>query len=159
MDARHTRLAAALAAAWEAEVVSGKTLVALAEVVSAPAVRGRLMVLAAFCRAHASRLLARLSAMGRGPLPVPPDEVWIEGDLAQALGQEAEAARASAKRYGALAEVARAQADYSSAWVCELNSAEEEDRANELSRLCQGELRQGDTALYDGLELSTPGPG
>jgi len=135
MDARHTRLAAAMAAAWEAELTSAKTLVAAAEQASDPEVRGRLMVLSAFCRAHASRLIARLAAMGRGPLPVPPDEVRIEEDLAAVVVQEAGVARAAARRYGALAEAARARADYSSAWVCELNGVEEEDRASELGRI------------------------
>ena len=99
--------------------------------------KARLLVLAAFCRAHASRLLARLSAMGRGPLPVPPDEVEVEGDVRIALRAESVAARASAARYEDMAETARMQADYSSAWVCELNRAEEEDRANELLRLSE----------------------
>src|SRR5579884_3867649 len=120
MDPRHSRLAASLAAAWEAEVTSSKALVAAAEQAKDARVRGRLMVLSAFCRAHASRLLARLSAMGRGPLPVPPDEVRLEEEVATVVASEAAAARASAKRYGALAEAARTQADYSSAWVCEL---------------------------------------
>jgi hypothetical protein len=135
MDARHTRLAAAMAAAWEAELISAKTLVAAAERASDPEVKGRLMVLSAFCRAHASRLIARLAAMGRGPLPVPPDEIRIEEDLASVVVQETVAARASARRYGALAEAARAHADYSSAWVCELNGVEEEDRALELGKI------------------------
>ena len=72
MGARHGRLAAALAAAWEAELVSAKTLTVIAERSQDVRLKARLLVLAAFCRAHASRLLARLSAMGRGPLPVPP---------------------------------------------------------------------------------------
>lgn len=138
MGARHTRLAAALAAAWEAEVVSARTLTELAERMSDPRVGARLRVLAAFCRAHASRLLARLAALGRGPLPVPPECCVIEvDDLGAALRREAAFARICAHRYETLAQVARSQADLSSAWVCELNRTEEEDRALELLRLAE----------------------
>jgi hypothetical protein len=137
MGARHTRLAAALAAAWEAEVVSARTLTELAERVSDPRVGARLRVLAAFCRAHASRLLARLAALGRGPLPVPAELLVEVDDVASALRKEAAFARICAHRYEALAQVARNQADLSSAWVCELNRTEEEDRALELSRLAE----------------------
>ncbi len=81
MGSRHTRLAAALAAAWESEVVSARTLALLAERTHEAHVKARLMVLAAFCRAHASRLLARLSSLGRGPLPVPPEEISVTADF------------------------------------------------------------------------------
>jgi bacterioferritin (cytochrome b1) len=137
MGSRHSRLAAALAAAWEAEVVSARILSELADRAGDVRLKARLLVLAAFCRAHASRLLARLSAMGRGPMPVPPEELEIEPDLRLALAHEAAAARNAAQRYEEMAETARAHADYSSAWVCELNRAEEEDRASELGRLAQ----------------------
>ncbi len=146
MGTRHSRLAAALAAAWEAEVVSAKTLTTIAETCGDVRLKARLLVLAAFCRAHASRLLARLSAMGRGPLPVPPEEIDVHPDLRQALQEEALSARSSAARYEEMAEAARMQADYSSAWVCELNRAEEEDRAAELTKLAEGALPAEDTA-------------
>ena len=138
MGARHTRLAAALAAAWEAEVVSARTLAALGERFSDPRLKARMRVLSSFCRAHASRLMARLSALGRGPLPVPPEEVEADGDLAELLRREAVAARTAAMRYATMADLARSQADLSSAWVCELNRSEEEDRAAELLELARG---------------------
>lgn len=138
MGARHTRLAAALAAAWEAEVVSARTLAALGERFADPRLKARMRVLSSFCRAHASRLMARLSALGRGPLPVPPEDVEVEGDLAEMLRREAIAARTAALRYATMADLARSQADLSSAWVCELNRSEEEDRASELLELSQG---------------------
>lgn len=144
---RHSRLAAALAAAWEAELVSAKTLSAIAEKCRDVRVRARLLVLAAFCRAHASRLLARLSAMGRGPMPVPPEAIEVDGDLRRLLAEEAAAARSSAARYEEMAETARQQADYSSAWVCELNRAEEEDRASELARLADGAVAASEGAV------------
>lgn len=137
MGSRHTRLAAALAAAWESEVVSARTLAALADRTDEPHIKARLMVLAAFCRAHASRLLARLSSLGRGPLPVPPEELPTTADFRAALLKEAHFAKVSAQRYETMAELARREADLSSAWVCELNRSEEEDRGNELLKLAQ----------------------
>lgn len=138
MGARHTRLAAALAAAWESEVVSARRMTMLAERLADSRGRARLMVLAAFCRAHASRLLARLAALGRGPLPVPPEELTLDEDTVLELRREAAFARASAARYEVTAELARQHADLSSAWVCELNRTEEQDRARELLTLAEG---------------------
>ena len=138
MGARHTRLAAALAAAWESEVVSARRMTMLAERLGDSRGRARLMVLAAFCRAHASRLLARLAALGRGPLPVPPEEISLDGDTVLELRREGAFARASAARYESTAELARQHADLSSAWVCELNRTEEQDRARELFALAEG---------------------
>jgi hypothetical protein len=138
MGARHTRLAAALAAAWESEVVSARRMTMLAERLGDSRGRARLMVLAAFCRAHASRLLARLAALGRGPLPVPPEEILLEEDTVLELRREGAFARASAARYESTAELARQHADLSSAWVCELNRTEEQDRARELFALAEG---------------------
>lgn len=140
MGARHTRLAAALAASWESEIVSARRMSALAERVGDARARARLMVLAAFCRAHASRLLARLAALGRGPLPVPPEEIELDPDLVLELRREGAFARASAARYESTAELARQHADLSSAWVCELNRTEEQDRARELFALAEGAL-------------------
>ncbi|WP_395847478.1 hypothetical protein [Cystobacter fuscus] len=100
--------------------------------------RARLMVLAAFCRAHASRLLARLAALGRGPLPVPPEDITLDDDTVRELRREGAFARASAARYEATAELARQHADLSSAWVCELNRTEEQDRSRELLALAEG---------------------
>ena len=138
MGARHTRLAAALAAAWESEVVSARRMTMLAERLGDSRGRARLMVLAAFCRAHASRLLARLAALGRGPLPVPPEEIFLDEDTVRELRREGSFARASAARYEATAELARQHADLSSAWVCELNRTEEQDRSRELLALAEG---------------------
>jgi len=98
------------------------------------------MVLAAFCRAHASRLLARLAALGRGPLPVPPEDVEVGEDLAHELRKEGVFARTAAARYESTAEMARQHADLSSAWVCELNRTEEQDRSRELLTLAEGVL-------------------
>jgi bacterioferritin (cytochrome b1) len=137
MGGRHSRLAAALAAAWEAEVVAARVMTAVADKAAEPGLRARLLVLAAFSRAHASRLLARLASLGRGPLPVPPDEVEVQQSVVEALRAEAASARQCAIRYEAMAAFARSSADVSTAWVCELNRAEEDDRASELSRLAE----------------------
>jgi len=138
MGSRHSRLAAALAAAWEAEVVAARAMTLLADRSHDPRVRARLLVLAAFSRAHASRLLARLASLGRGPLPVPPAELVLADDWQQALQFEATNARGAASRYNSMASLARNEGDLSTAWVCELNRAEEEDRAGELVRLAVG---------------------
>jgi len=137
------RLAAALAAAWEAEVTAAQRMAALAERVLAPPLRSRLLVLSAFSRAHACRLLARLSTNGRGPLPVPaPDDDPPPGPL-EALAEEARRAKDAANRYRAAADVARKLGDLSSAWVCELNGTEEGDRAAQLLAMAR-ELEQSD---------------
>jgi hypothetical protein len=115
-------------------------MTALAERVGDPRARARLMVLAAFCRAHASRLLARLAALGRGPLPVPSEDVEVGEDLALELRKEGVFARTAAARYESTAEMARQHADLSSAWVCELNRTEEQDRSRELLTLAEGVL-------------------
>ncbi|MFL5321491.1 MAG: hypothetical protein ACJ790_17650 [Myxococcaceae bacterium] len=138
------RLAAALAAAWEAEVVSARRLSAAAERAPTPADKARLLVLAAFCRAHASRLVARLSTMGRCPLPVPPEDVDVDDDPAIELKSQAHTARHAAARYDTLAESSRAQADVSSAWVCELNRAEEAELAEELEIMALLHRREGE---------------
>lgn len=144
MGARHSRLAAAMAAAWEAEVISARRLTAFAERVEEPGARARLLVLAAFCRAHASRVLARLAALGRGPLPVPPEDVTSDQEtVIEGIHREIAAARAGSHRYRSMAEVARSQSDLSTAWVCELNRAESDDLAIELSRLLEGRLTRG----------------
>jgi hypothetical protein len=135
MSSQPRRLSAALAAAWEAEVNAARTLSALGESLGDPNLRARLLVLAAFCRAHAARLLSRLSTMGRCPLPVPVEYVTLEADVAGMLGREAELARTRAHRYHALASLARAESDMSSAWVCELNRIEEEELSSELGKL------------------------
>jgi hypothetical protein len=128
----HRRLSAALAAAWEAEVTAAQRMTAVAERVPITAIRSRLLVQSAFCRAHACRLLARLSTHGRGPLPVPELPAEPSPVVTEALVEEARMARDSAARYGVAAELARQQGDLSSAWVCELNGTEETERATQL---------------------------
>ena len=132
-----TRLTAALAAAWEAEMRSVLTLEKLAERAPDVRTRSRLGALAAGCQAHASRLLARMAAIGGGPLPVPPDDIALAEGFAEAVRAEAERTRDSAERYGAMANLARKAMDPSAAWVCELNRTEELDRAFELAELAQ----------------------
>jgi len=141
MSERHTRLAAALAASWEEELLTSQRFSHLAERFANPSARARLMVMSSFCRAHASRLLARLAAMGRGPLPVPSE--IREGDalsIRVAVQFEKMALKAHAIRYQQMAEEARIKADLSSAWVCELNLRAALDMAAEMDGLVEEEL-------------------
>ena len=134
MERGETRLRAALAAAWEAEVISARRLQSMAE--RAPLRdRARLLALAAFCRSHAARIVARLSTLGSCPLPVPPDGVELDPDASRELRAHARCARRAAARYAALADASRARSDVSSAWVCELNRAEEVELAEALEGL------------------------
>jgi len=134
MERAETRLRAALAAAWEAEVVSARRLQFMAE--RAPSRdRPRLLALAAYCRSHAARIVARLSTLGSCPLPVPPEGVDLDPDPARELRTQARCARRAAARYASLAEASRARSDISSAWVCELNRAEEVELAETLEGL------------------------
>ena len=125
-------------------MTAAQRMSALADRVPGAAFRSRLLVQSAFCRAHACRLLARLSTQGRGPLPVPevPDEP--PPVAAEALLSEARLARDSAARYGAAAELARQQGDLSSAWVCELNGTEETERATQLMAMAREVQHQTD---------------
>jgi hypothetical protein len=135
MERSESRLRAALAAAWEAEVISARRLQTAAEEAAHGADRARLLMLAAFCRSHAARIVARLSTLGSCPLPVPPEQVPSDPDLSRELRRQARAARHAAARYAALAEASRAREDISSAWVCELNRAEEAELAEALEGL------------------------
>lgn len=110
---------------WEAELLVARSLSAIAEGEQQPR-KARLLVLAAFARAHASRLLGRVSAMGRGPLPVEDGSTLDFASVVPVL-------RHMAERYAQLAEDSRNFADLSSAWVCELNRAECEDAIRELT--------------------------
>jgi hypothetical protein len=132
-----SHLTATLAAAWEAELVSSRKLALAAERLTLSQPRARLVILAAFCRAHASRLMGRLSARGRTPLPVPPEDVEVLGDLPTALKRESTVARLAAKKYEQMAQLARRDSDFSTAWVCELNRCEEEERSVELAQLAE----------------------
>ncbi|MFP2963607.1 hypothetical protein ACLEPN_39210 [Myxococcus sp. 1LA] len=64
----------------------------------------------------------------------------MDPDTLLELRREGAFARASAARYETTAELARQQADLSSAWVCELNRTEEQDRSRELLALAEGAL-------------------
>lgn len=141
MKETRSRLTAALAASWEGEMLCILALETLSERAPTPRTRSRLLAFAAGCQAHASRLLARMAARGGGPLPVPPDELALSESFSAAVGEEAERARHAAERYAAMAGLARKLMDPSAAWICELNRAEELDRAHELVELASQSLR------------------
>lgn len=135
---RHGPLAAQLAVLWEASVYAGRCHIALAEVVGDARCRARLMVLAAFSRAHASRLLAHLAGMGRGPLPVPREETPAIGtDIVGALRAAAADAATLERRFARCFEAATTANDLSAAWLCRLNETEERDAARELAAMAR----------------------
>jgi len=157
MGGLQTRLAAALAAAWEAEVLSQRVMTELAEQVADRRNRGRLLVLSAVCQAHASRLLGRLASLGAGPLPVPPEDLELPPRVSEALRKEGLRARCSAVRYAQVAETCRRLNDPAAAWVCELNRAEEEDRSAELLAMGERITISGEDRLIDPDQLAQPG--
>lgn len=138
-DLRHSKVAVHLAVAWQAEHESAQRLKLLAGLFQGRD-KARISVLGAFRRANASRLLSRLAAMGRGPLPVP-REVQLLADTASALEAEAQILTTLRVRYEEFAETAREHADLSSAWVFELGRPEAGDAARELAAIAES-LRQ-----------------
>lgn len=119
-------------------------MVELAERMTDKQMRARLMVLAAFCRAHASRLLGRLAEM-EVPVKVllAPTRPLCD-DLAEALRREGRVANTMVMRYTEWAEQARRHNDLLTAWVYELNRTEELDRGRELLQLA-AQLTRGDS--------------
>lgn len=137
-NARKTR--GLLAALWGAEMHAAERMKALGEATEHGRQRARLLVLAAFHRAHASRLYARLAAMGRPILPVPDAPQGFgtpEQEMRHLLGLN----EALAERFGPVAQMCRDAADLSSAWVCELNRTEALDAAGELRRMLEPERK------------------
>lgn len=142
MGSIRSRLAASLAAGWEAEMLAILAMEKLAEQATGQT-RTRLLAMAATCQAHASRLLGRLAALGGAPLPVPPDDIDLPAHPAEAMRQEAARAQFAAERYSSMANIARKAVEPAAAWVCELNRQEELDRARELLELAQRVETQG----------------
>jgi len=165
MGTRHTRLAAALSAAWVAELDTGRHLSALAgRAQSAGEYRrcARVSILAAFCRGHARRLLDRLAAMGRGPLPIPAEAVEAGPDVAAGLLADADFGARLQERYEQLAQLAREHCDLSSAWVCDLNRAEWEGMVRELRAMAEPPRplagRKADVIIIDDPLVETGDP-
>lgn len=102
-------------------------LISLSEQENDARKKARLLVMAAFFKAHGQRLEARLNSMGCKITLLPDLELKVT-----TITREAEICLIAAKVYGELADLSRKCADYSSAWVCELNRAECEDSAKEL---------------------------
>jgi hypothetical protein len=134
---RHGYLVALLAALWEAETSAALYRVALAERLSCPRLRARVMVLAAFSRAHASRIMARLTALGRGPLPVEPEGPAVGSDVGRALLAASAASTLRAERAARAHDHAVKAGDLSSSWVLALNRTEDIDAAKELAAMAQ----------------------
>lgn len=134
MNTKFQKHRGAMASYWEAEVLAARRMTALAERLDVPRTRARVMVLAAFHRAHASRLLARLAALGRGPLPVPHLEL-TPGTVEQEFSHLIALNEVLSERYLKAAAECRLGSDLSSAWVCELNRTETLDALKELKSL------------------------
>lgn len=128
------RLQALLAVAGRDSAEEARRMTALAERMGDPRIRARLMVLAAFCRAHSSRCLNRLDEAKVGMRCL--SEATEGGMHAMpTLRQEAQSARALAARFEGMAALAREAGDMSTAWVCALNQTEEEDRFRILTAM------------------------
>lgn len=154
-DGRHAPHVVKLAVLWEQSVVTARTMDAIAEAHPDAKARAKLRVLGAFARAWASRLLARLSACGRGPLLVPRqvDEVLPE-EVHRRLLSEADFAQQLAGVFEAVAAESRPKADLSSAWVCELCRTEALDMSRELTSLALAEaVAKGKALVQEELTL------
>lgn len=99
--------------------------------------RAYVAVQAAFCRAHAARIGARLQQLKATLMPCAAEAPPVGGDRYAALRREARLAREFASRFEDLAEMAREHADLSTAWACDLSRTEELDRALILVELAQ----------------------
>lgn len=135
-DPKARRLQALLAVAGRDSAEEARRMTALAERMSDPRIRARLMVLAAFCRAHSSRCLNRLgeTKVGVRCLAV---ASTCETQTLPTMRQEAQSARALAARFEGMAALAREAGDMSTAWVCALNQTEEEDRFRILTEMAK----------------------
>ena len=131
-DARRVRaLASAL---WEAEITQARMLSSWADTTRSQTARARVLVLASLHRLHASRLLARMAALGRAPIPVPHDPPALFS-----LSDCASMPRAMAERCENLKEAAAPCADLSTGWVADLNRTENFDSYRELAMLAEAE--------------------
>lgn len=130
------KLQAALARMWADSAEAATRLEALADLEAGNARRKAWVTMqAAFCRAHASRINARLRDAKLPLVPCIAPVPDMAGERREVLLQEAALARAFARRFERIGELARAEADLSTAWVCELNRTEELDRARILTEL------------------------
>lgn len=122
-----------LAALYEGALSAAARIRLLTERHSDARTRVRLSVQHAFCRAQANRLKVRLDALGAiYTSQLTAADTIASVTLLRALHWELAFTEVMAERSRAAAELARQQADLSSAWVCELNRTEEQDRAREL---------------------------
>lgn len=128
---RHTRLAAVLSSMWGACIIDARTLAAWAVRCPHDNIRARVLNVAGVRRAHASRLLARLAALGRGPLPVP-----MEAPTSlPSLSASAAMARTLATICERADKMAVEHEDLSTAWVFRLMRTECIDGALELNAI------------------------
>ena len=133
------KLHAALAGMWAESRGAALRLDALAAMeAEGSRRRAEVAIQAAFCRAHAARIHARLQQVKAMLMPCAAEVAPVSGDRCAALRREARLAKDFASQFEDLAELAREHADLSTAWVCDLNRTEEIDRSRILLELAQG---------------------
>lgn len=134
---QHRELYVKFAVLYESAYISDHTMRALAERMNDNLIRTRLTILSSFCRAHSQRLMFRMLALSSNRVVVPalPEEYVLGQDVISELKREAANASMHCAYYVEVAKLARQSADISSTGVCELNRAEEMDRARELRYL------------------------
>lgn len=140
------RLREGLSFEWRAERHTEAILFGTGGARPSPELGSRLFELAAAARARRARLERRLRALGAGPrlAAVPPLLDRTDEAIEVALAST----RASADRYGALAELARRLADPETAFACELNRIGAEESALVLEGLLALEVdRQAKAGL------------
>lgn len=131
---QHRELYVKFAVLYESACISDRTMRALAERMNDNLIRTHLTILSSFCRAHSQRLMSRMQALSSNRVVVPalPEEYVLGQDVISELKREAANASMHCVYYVEVAKLARQSADISSTGVCELNRAEEKDRALEL---------------------------
>lgn len=150
------RLKEGLSFEWRAEWHAEVLLEGLADAAAAIEQRSRLDELAAAARTRRTRLERRLQALSGGArlAPVPPLLDHLDEALELALAQT----RASADRYGALAELSRRIADPETAFACELNRSGAEESALLIDGLLTVEVERSVALRSLGAASATQSP-
>jgi len=150
------RLKEGLSFEWRAEWHAEVLLEGLAVAAAGGEQSRRLDELAAAARTRRTRLERRLHALSAAPrlAPLPPILDQLDEALELALAQT----RASADRYGALAELSRRIADPETAFACELNRSGAEESALLLDGLLALAVERGVALRAAGAAAPTQAP-
>ena len=134
------RLVEGLAFEWRCERMGEALLRGLLDRAETPEVLAALTELASAARVRRSRIERRLEAVKARPLLAPLSTG--DGRLDEALERALASSRASADRYGALAELARHLRDPETAFACELNRIGAEEAGSLLEVLLDAETER-----------------